>query len=47
MKKYLLEIVKWFSYNPAELELHFEVMLHSLNRATNQTVKETWIGWKI
>lgn len=37
---YLLEIVKLFSYKP-ELELHFEAMLHSLKRATNQTVNET------
>lgn len=37
---YLLEIVKLFSYKP-ELELHFEAILHSLKRATNQTVNET------
>lgn len=38
---YLFEIVKLFSYNP-ELILHFEATLHSLKRATNQTVNETY-----
>lgn len=34
-------MVKLFSYNP-ELTLHFEAIVHSLKRATSQTVNETY-----